>query len=141
MTSLVIDTAWIANTLSELRDAIAHVRARRGRDFIRSLPLGRTLDAIDAGGDPGRNDETVGAELGEARARIATLEADLAAERAKGERWRRVVAQVDLPILPGAPGAPVYDSCPFCDRSGPTGEDHWHATDCAWLAARGVTNG
>lgn len=42
----------IAVAHQQLRDTIARWRGRFGRDWVRALPSGRTLDAIDAGRDP-----------------------------------------------------------------------------------------
>jgi len=54
----------VASELQDLRVAVAHARGRLGRDFIRALPLGKTLDHLDVGRDCGAEMERVQAELG-----------------------------------------------------------------------------
>ena len=95
------DATKVAHALGHLLHFVADVRARRGRDFIRALPSGKTLDHIDSGKDPG--------------ARVESIELELAVLTDQVDRLRAEVAglerQLDLTCEASGCG-----SCPGCDR-------------------------
>ena len=51
----------IQHALSNLKKVLAETRGRHGRDFIRRLPQGKLLDALDAGRETGYPSDSVGA--------------------------------------------------------------------------------